>query len=70
MIDIVTKAAAGAGGIVALARHLKISHNAMYSWKRVPAERVIEIERVSGISRHELRPDLFGPAASEQETAA
>lgn len=26
--------------------------------RRVPADRVLEIERVTGISRHELRPDL------------
>ncbi|PZP64983.1 MAG: hypothetical protein DI604_25710, partial [Delftia acidovorans] len=29
-------------------------------WKKVPAERVLEVERVTGISRHELRPDVFG----------
>lgn len=27
--------------------------------RRVPAERVVEIARVTGISRHELRPDLY-----------
>ena len=31
--------------------------------ERVPPERVPEIERVTGISRHELRPDIFGEAA-------
>lgn len=30
--------------------------------RRVPAERVLDVERVTGISRHELRPDLYGPA--------
>lgn len=31
-------------------------------WERdgVPAKRVLEVERVTGISRRELRPDLFG----------
>ena len=29
---------------------------------RVPAQRVIDVERLTGISRHELRPDIFGPA--------
>lgn len=28
---------------------------------KVPPERVLEVERVTGISRHELRPDVFGP---------
>lgn len=64
MIEIVAKAAEKAGGVVALARELGIKHTAMYSWKRVPAERVLEIERVSGISRHELRPDLYGEQAA------
>lgn len=30
--------------------------------RKIPAERVIDIERVTGISRHELRPDIFGPS--------
>jgi DNA-binding transcriptional regulator YdaS (Cro superfamily) len=29
----------------------------------VPVERVNDIERVTGISRHLLRPDIFGEAA-------
>lgn len=28
--------------------------------RRVPAERVLEIEKITGISRHDLRPDVFG----------
>lgn len=67
MIDIVTKAAEKAGGVVALARELGIKHTALYSWNRVPAERVLDVERISGISRHDLRPDIFGP---EPERAA
>jgi len=59
MITIVQKAAEKAGGVVSLARELGIKHTAFYSWKRVPAERVLDIERVTGIGRHELRPDLF-----------
>lgn len=31
--------------------------------KRVPADRVIEIEKLTGVSRHALRPDIFGAAA-------
>jgi DNA-binding transcriptional regulator YdaS (Cro superfamily) len=30
--------------------------------RQIPAERVLEVERVTGISRHDLRPDVFGPA--------
>jgi hypothetical protein len=34
-------------------------------WERtgIPAERVLEVERITGVSRHQLRPDLFGEAA-------
>lgn len=35
-----------------------ITPQAISQWRQVPAERVIEVERVTGISRHELRPDL------------
>jgi DNA-binding transcriptional regulator YdaS (Cro superfamily) len=33
----------------------------------VPAERVLDIEKITGISRHELRPDLY---PTEQPEAA
>jgi len=29
--------------------------------RKVPSERVREFERITGISRHVLRPDTFGP---------
>lgn len=61
MIEIVQKAADNVGGLVKLSRELGIKHTAMYSWKRVPAGRVLDIERLSGISRYEIRPDIFGP---------
>lgn len=47
------------GGVGALARALGISQPSVSNWSRVPPERVIEIERVSGIGRHLLRPDLY-----------
>jgi len=59
MLEIVSKAAQKVGGITALARELGIKHPAFYLWKRVPAERVLPIERITGISRHDLRPDLY-----------
>lgn len=54
------------GGPSAAARALGISKpNVVTNWKargQVPIERVLEIEAVTGISRHELRPDIFGAA--------
>jgi DNA-binding transcriptional regulator YdaS (Cro superfamily) len=51
-----------AGTISALAGHLGISRGAICQWDKVPAERVIAVEAVTGVSRAELRPDLFGGA--------
>jgi DNA-binding transcriptional regulator YdaS (Cro superfamily) len=56
---IVHKAADRVGGLSALARLLKIKHTAFYSWGIVPAVRVLQIERITGVSRHDLRPDLY-----------
>lgn len=48
------------GASMALARNLKISPVAVTRWKqRVPAERVLDVERATGISRTVLRPDLY-----------
>ncbi|HWV19502.1 MAG TPA: Cro/CI family transcriptional regulator [Devosia sp.] len=65
MLKIVEIAAEKAGGPIALAAALGIKHPALYSWKRVPAERVLQIEKLTGVSRHDLRPDVFGPAQAE-----
>ena len=62
MIEVVEKGALKAGGLMKLASELGIKHQAFYSWTKVPAERVLDFERATGISRHELRPDVYGPA--------
>lgn len=55
---------AAAGGASALARALGLHHTTVLGWKRIPAERVPAVSRLIGISRHELRPDLWdAPAA-------
>lgn len=60
-----------ADGPAALGRALKISSAAISQWKKVPALRVLDVERITGVPRHELRPDIYPPpeeAASEPET--
>lgn len=52
------------GLAIRIARECAISPAAVSKWARIPAERVLVIERLSGIPRHELRPDLY-----PQETA-
>jgi DNA-binding transcriptional regulator YdaS (Cro superfamily) len=61
------------GGVVKLSLALGLSRAAVSQWERVPAERVLDVERLTGISRYQLRPDVFGPApecqCKEQEAA-
>jgi DNA-binding transcriptional regulator YdaS (Cro superfamily) len=49
------------GGIRATARALDLYHQTVMRWKKVPPMRVLEIERLSGVSRELLRPDLYPP---------
>ncbi len=50
-----------------LARELGISPQALDGWrkrKQIPAERVLDIERITGlkVTRYMMRPDIFGAA--------
>lgn len=56
------------GRTLTLAFGLGIHASAVSQWQRVPAERVLDVERITGISRHKLRPDLY--PSPETETAA
>ncbi|QCK86953.1 molecular chaperone [Phreatobacter aquaticus] len=47
------------GGVGALARALGISQPSVSNWQKVPPERVIAIEQISGVARGVLRPDLY-----------
>jgi hypothetical protein len=49
-----------AGGVGALAHKIGISQPSVSNWSRVPAERVVSVEAVTGVTRAILRPDLFG----------
>lgn len=46
----------------ALGVEIGVNKSTILRWEdsRVPVDRVLEIERITGISRHELRPDVFG----------
>lgn len=55
-----------AGGVAEIAKAIgSITPQAVSQWRRVPPNRVLDVERVTGVSRHELRPDIFGPAPQE-----
>lgn len=38
-----------------------ITHGAVSQWETVPAERVLIVEQITGIPRHEIRPDIYPP---------
>ena len=47
-----------------LAKALGISHQRVYQWTRCPPELVLQVEELTGLSRHVLRPDIFGEKIS------
>ena len=47
------------GGVSELARQIGISQPSVSNWNRVPAERVLAVEALTGVSRSTLRPDLY-----------
>ena len=59
------RAIAAAGSAVALAKLAGVTPMAVSYWKvrGVPARHVVLIESVTGVNRHDLRPDLY-PEAS------
>lgn len=68
------KAARKAVGVKAIAEALNVTEQAITQWRRVPINRVLDVERVSGIPRHQLRPDFYAaisvPSQGECSTVA
>lgn len=67
------KACEKAGGQTPLAVLIGTTQSQVWYWlneakKGVPAEFAIKIEEKVGVSRHDLRPDIFG--ASKQRASA
>lgn len=63
-----------AGSVGKLADLLTVRQSVVSNWKargQVPAERVLDVERLTGVSRYVLRPDVFGqaPEAAEGQVA-
>lgn len=50
-----------AGGVGKLAEAIGVSGPAISQWDQVPANRVIAVERATGVPRCDLRPDLYPP---------
>jgi DNA-binding transcriptional regulator YdaS (Cro superfamily) len=53
------------GSQALLARALGVTRQQVNQWvhsqRPVPARYVLDLEAASGVSRHRLRPDIFGP---------
>ena len=47
------------GRLTSLADALGINPSAIVQWSKVPAERVPSVARATGLSRQDLRPDLY-----------
>jgi DNA-binding transcriptional regulator YdaS (Cro superfamily) len=64
MMESGLKAAVKAMGTrYALAKALGVEPSTVQRWQRIPAERVVEVERVTGVPREQLRPDLYRRSA-------
>ncbi|MFB8927102.1 transcriptional regulator [Xanthomonas arboricola pv. juglandis] len=64
-ITALDRAIEAAGSQLALAKALGIKSPSISGWYdrgKVPVERVLAIETATGVSRHDLRPDVFGPS--------
>lgn len=70
--DAIRKAIDVAGGQTALAHALDRSQGLVWQWAhgrlRVPAEKCSQIEQTTGVTRHELRPDIFANPTKVEET--
>ena len=69
-MDAIERAVEQAGGQVSLAKAISVTPQAVNQWVAkgvVPAARCIAVEAATGVSRHDLRPDVFGPAPANEE---
>jgi len=57
--DPIKLAASKVGGIVKLSKALGLSRGAASLWKQIPPNHVLQVERLSGVPREILRPDLY-----------
>ena len=53
-----------AGSVSELARKIGIAQPSVSNWSRIPADRVVAVETITGVDRALLRPDLFGGAST------
>lgn len=58
------------GSRTAVAKKLDLTRQALDQWKEgVPAKHVLALEAMSGVSRYEIRPDIYGPKPRPNQRA-
>jgi len=68
MSEALERAKQAVGGQAALAHKIGVKPQAISQWKKVPPLRVLDVERATGVPRHDLRPDLY-PNTSSKESS-
>ena len=68
--DVLKEALEPKGSARRLADALGITEQAVSQWSKVPASRVLEFERETGIPRHRVRPDLYPAESIPEDTGA
>ena len=58
------------GQLSRIAQALGVYPQAVHQWKMVPLDRVVEVERITGIPREKLRPDYHLPRATKSDCPA
>jgi DNA-binding transcriptional regulator YdaS (Cro superfamily) len=64
-LDALERAIEQAGGLTRFAASLEVAYQLVQGWRvesrkfATPAEYVLRVERVTGVPRHQLRPDLY-----------
>ena len=60
-----------ARGLAVIAEACKVTPQAVHKWVRkgIPAKRVLKVESVTGISRYDLRKDIYGPKPKRRSAA-
>lgn len=72
-MDAMTRIRSQPGLSAKIAKGLGITRGAVAMWDRVPANRITDVSRITGIPAAELRPDLaahFEPAAAPSAVEA
>ncbi len=64
---IILVAASRVGGVIRMSELMGLSRSAVALWRRVPAERALQVEALTGVPRWLLRPDVY---PNEQKAAA